>query len=312
MAAPFAAQSPKPEPAKETEKTGRYLFTESYYPIKRLNFTKEAPFQVIYRNKQFADRSYKFMRKKLFVFNQLPFIGYSVSYLFFFDLFYWPHYVALAGLCLFGLRSSRKNYGLMANMVGEFSINESGDQFRLTLPYSYFNHFLNEDLENNYQLITFTVGLDDITDIVLEEQYLSQLRERAEDEEKRREQAESGSAKPEPKQVIQDPNAQQQPLIDPADLQDSVLINIRKKVKVMKDEKVLTQTFYLDLEQNQLPGFNDYFVALAKKRRLIMRRPRAEQEQQKEPAKPQNEQQQQKAKPQKEQEPVPEQQESKP
>ncbi|EAR95610.1 transmembrane protein, putative (macronuclear) [Tetrahymena thermophila SB210] len=249
---------------------GKAQFRQLYFPIKRIHFEENNPFQKIYQNPQ---QSLPNIRKKgrlMRFFYHIPFFTYLLNYVFFLPPSQLVHEAILASLFISANLKSFTDTFKYSREIGELYINNDAQKYIAIFPKYQILRNINElqgkikgsQYEPN-QALGFQFTLDDIEQISLvsndQQKIKDQLNEKIGT--KKAGQADS-------QQKLNQAEQKQQILEKLKNIEenDEALI-----ITISKDTWNCARTFRLNLKDNQLPQYNDYMIALGCKQRIVMR-----------------------------------------
>lgn len=242
--------------SKESVESNKY-----YYPIKRINFTKKDIFP-IYTTSEKQEiglpGAFSFFTSYSF------FFAYGISYIFFFDIYNYWHMLPLTYFLIRGSRAFFRDLQISGTIVRSVFLKKDGKTLIVTVPMSPVYYKYKEDIDlSEFPLqnedIKLTVDLDKVARIG----FLEVLRKDGKQEEgyitiksKKQEKAEQELT---------------ETLVDKGEIAsaDAELETQNIMILIERGENLLP--LYIDLEKNTNKSYNDYLIALAQKKKIIMR-----------------------------------------
>ena len=232
-----------------------------YYPIKRINFRSRSYFP-IYKVKDNERMSLPTSVNLLT--SYMWFLAYGVSYVFFLDIYNYWHILPLGYLFYRGTNRFFTDLQLSGTVVRSVFLHENGRTLIVTLPRTPVYYKYDEDIDlsafGNYDdQIKMTVNLDQVYKVG----FLENLqREVTEDE-----------------NFVQIKSKKQKQLeeeIEEAISEEGIVLDENANIEsnniiILARRGNLALPLYIHLEKNVNTPYNDYLVAIAQKKKIVMR-----------------------------------------
>ncbi len=238
---------------------------EFYYPVKRINFNKRNLYP-IYTIASSATSSLPTAYNLMTAYSW--FLAYGVSYIFFLDIYNYWHLLPLTLFFMRGSKSAFSSVQMSGTMVKSIFLKKDGRTLVVTVPKSPVYYKYQEDIDlsafgNFDNDIKMTVEIDKILRIG----FLETLRatEKASDKNldsftpikskqaKAREEQEEKEAEEEKGEVLKSEEPESSNIV----------------MVVEKEKKALP--LYINLDKNMNKAYNDYLIAIAQNKKIVLR-----------------------------------------
>jgi len=242
---------------------------ELYYPVKRINFNKRKLYPIYTLTGSelpVLPKVYSFLSSYSF------FLMYGVTYIFFLDIYNYWHLLPLTFLFLRGGKNYFSNVQMSGTVVKSVFLKKDGNLV-ITVPKTPVFYRYQEDIDlsafgNFEDDIKLTVDLEKVLRIG----FLESLRaadKKASSKVENFTEIKSKQAKKIEKQIEEEAEAEKaEVLVDEESESSNILMVIEK------DQKALP--LYINIEKNSNKAYNDYLIAIAQKKKIVLRETRDE------------------------------------
>jgi len=237
---------------------------ELYYPVKPINFNKRNLYPIYTLTGSelpVLPKVYSFLTSYSF------FLMYGVTYIFFLDIYNYWHLLPLTLLFLRGGKNFFSNVQMSGTVVKSVFLKKDGNLV-VTVPKTPVYYKYQEDIDlsafgNFEDDIKLTVDLGKVLRIGFLESLRAADKEASRNVENFTE-IKSKQAKRIEKQFEEEAEAEKaEVLVDEKSESSNILMVIEK------DQKALP--LYIDLDKNSNKAYNDYLIAIAQKKKLVLR-----------------------------------------
>lgn len=239
---------------------------ELYFPLKRINFSKRNMFPIYIVDEKKLTNVPKFYS---FLSSYLGFFAYGISYIFFLDIYNYWHFAPLSYLFYRGCKSFFTDTEISGTLVQSVFLNKDGKTLIVTVPKSPIYYKYQEDIdlsefgdfENQIKLTVdlekaVKVGfLEDLKQDTSQDENFIQIKSRKQKEKEKEQEKQEKEEITETEEQIQDQR------------KEAVLENV--VILIERDGKTLP--LYIDLPKNKNKPYDDYLIAIAQKKKIVMR-----------------------------------------
>ena len=257
-----------------------------YYPIKRINFTNKTEYPIYTLDQTHVDLQKKSIKYSLW---NLFFGGYLLNWIFFFDLKNFWHLIPLSFSFYYGVKGMFTQRNLMNYHAKQIYLKDDGENLIIILPFSALTRKLNENIvlkdypEIDINDIKFQVKISEIGEIGFLSNFMTESEENKDKppkyddpnliilNPKKKKDAEKAKEKENEVKKKEDAEEMSQKNIDndndddedDDDGEDPIIMHISK------DEEIFPIIVQLNCNKNS--AYNDYLIAIAQKKKLILR-----------------------------------------
>lgn len=270
---PNASETKSGQAQANPEHPSRSQVNESpgiYFPIKRINFSRKNIFPIYLINKN----EVKAVPKTFSLISSFGlFFAYAVPYVFFFDIHNYWHLLPLTYLFYRGGKNFFTDVKVLGSIVQSVFLNKDGKTLIVTVPKTpvYYKHQEDIDLSDFGKFkdeIALTVDLEKAKSVgFMTEIFAESIKDKDFVEIKTQKQRE----KEEEEKQQQEEMEMAEGIITPEgeDLEKrTVLIEIERGGEIMP--------LYIDISKNLNKAYSDYLVAIAQKKKIVMRETRGD------------------------------------